>query len=74
MYHVKLNLSHFPAQSDAEVLNITVGDLLHKTAASHPNAVAMVDIADNGDCGQSSTFGGARFASGKGRGGDFSDV
>ena len=57
MYHVKLNLSHFPAQSDAEVLNITVGDLLRKTAASYPDAVAMVDIADNGDCGQSWTYG-----------------
>ena len=57
MYDVKLNLSHFPAQSDAEVLNITVGDLLRKTAGSHPDAVAMVDIADNGDCGQSWTYG-----------------
>ncbi len=57
MYDVKLNLSHFPAQCDAEVLNITVGDLLRETAASQPDAVAMVDIADNGDCGQSWTYG-----------------
>jgi len=57
MYNVKLNLSHFPAQCDAEVLNITVGNLLRETAASHPEAVAMVDIADNGDCGQSWTYG-----------------
>ena len=57
MYDVKLNLSHFPAQYDVEVCDITVGDLLRETAASHPDAIAMVDIADNGDCGQSWTYG-----------------
>jgi fatty-acyl-CoA synthase len=57
MYDVTLNLSHFPAQYDAEVCDITVGDLLRETAASHPDAIAMVDIADNGDCGQSWTYG-----------------
>ena len=56
MYHVNLTNSHFPAQNDAEIHDITVGDLLREIAAENQHAVAMVDIADNGDCGQTWTY------------------
>jgi len=56
MYDVNLTTSHFPAQKDAEIRDITVGDLLRKIAAENQQAVAMVDIADNGDCGQTWTY------------------
>ena len=56
MYDLNLTTSHFPAQNDAEIRDITVGGLLREVAASHPDAVAMVDVADSGDCGQSWTY------------------
>jgi fatty-acyl-CoA synthase len=56
MYDVNLTTSHFPAQNDAEIRDITVGDLLREIAAENQHAVAMVDIADNGDCGQTWTY------------------
>ena len=56
MYDVNLTNSHFPAQNDAEIRDIAVGDLLREIAAENQNAVAMVDIADNGDCGQTWTY------------------
>jgi fatty-acyl-CoA synthase len=56
MYDVNLTTSHFPAQNDAEIRDITVGDLLLEIAAENQHAVAMVDIADNGDCGQTWTY------------------
>ena len=56
MYDVNLTTSHFPAQNDAEIRDITVGNLLREIAAENQHAVAMVDIADNGDCGQTWTY------------------
>ena len=56
MYDMNLTTSHFPAQNDAEIRDITVGGLLREIAAENQYAVAMVDIADNGDCGQSWTY------------------
>ena len=53
MYELSLSSSYFPAQTDAEIREITVGDLLNEIAANHPDAVAMIDIDDNGDvCGE----------------------
>ncbi len=57
MYDLALSTSHFPAQNDAEIRDITVGGLLREVAATHPDAVAMVDVTDSGDCGQSWTYG-----------------
>lgn len=57
MYDLTLSTSHFPAQNDAEIRDITVGGLLREVAANHPDAVAMVDVSDSGDCGQSWTYG-----------------
>jgi fatty-acyl-CoA synthase len=52
MYDVALTNSYFPAQPDAEVLEITVGGLLREIASAHGTAVAMVDVDDAGECGR----------------------
>ena len=56
MYDLELIKSHFPAQNDAEILNITVGELLKEVVAKSPTKTALVDILDNGACGQSWTY------------------
>ena len=56
MYDVNLTTSHFPAQNDADIRNITVGGMLREVATTHPDTSAIVDIADSGDCGQSWTY------------------
>jgi len=53
MYKVKLTNSHFKAQNDAEIRDITIGDLLKEISDTHPNSVAMVDVMDDGECGKS---------------------
>ena len=49
MYEVQLMNSYFPAQDDADLRDITIGDFLQETADAFPDNVAMVDIDDNGD-------------------------
>ena len=49
MYEVQLMNSYFPAQDDADIRDITIGDFLEETANAFPDNVAMVDIDDNGD-------------------------
>ena len=56
MYGVNLTTSHFPAQNNAESRDITVGGLLREVAATHPDALAMVDVAESGNCGKSWTY------------------
>ena len=56
MYGIELTESYFPAQSDAELLSTTVGELLRKTAEASPDAIAMVDVDDAGTCGQEWTY------------------
>jgi fatty-acyl-CoA synthase len=56
MYNLTLDTSHFPAQNDAEIRDISVGELLREVANSNPNTIAMVDVLENGDCGQSWTY------------------
>ena len=56
MYNLKLDISHFPSQKDAEIWDTTVGDLSRRVANDDPNAIAMVDILENGDCGRSWTY------------------
>ena len=51
MYNLNLDISYFPSQKNAEILDITVGDLLRKVANDSPNSIAMIDILENGDCG-----------------------
>lgn len=57
MYRPNLSTSHFPAQDDEEIVDITIGKLLREIANRHATAVAMVDVADNGDCGDEWTYG-----------------
>ena len=52
MYDVSLTTSFFPAQTDAGIYDVTVGELLREISASHPEAVAMVEIDEAGDAGQ----------------------
>ena len=48
MYGVTLGVSHFPAQTDAEIREITVGGLLREIGEQHGQATALVDIDDVG--------------------------
>ena len=45
MYNLHLETSHFPAQTDTEIRDISVGGLLREIASSHPDSIAMVDVA-----------------------------
>ena len=56
MYGVTLTEAYFPAQADADILDITVGELLGEIATKHPDAVAMVEIDEAGDAGQQWTY------------------
>ena len=56
MYNLHLETSHFPAQTDTEIRDISVGGLLREIASSHPDSIAMVDVAEDGNCGQSWTY------------------
>ena len=56
MYNLTLTTSYFPLQRDAELREITVGWLLRGIAASHGQAVAMIDVDENGECGQQWTY------------------
>lgn len=56
MYDVALTEAYFPAQTDADILDITVGKLLGEIAANHPDAVAMVEIDEAGDACQQWTY------------------
>ena len=42
MYDVSLTISYFPAQSDAKIFDITVGDLLREARVNRPDPSAMV--------------------------------
>jgi len=53
---MKLATSYFPAQTEYEILDITIGELLRAIAAANSDSIAMVDILNNGECGQSWTY------------------
>ena len=48
MYKLQLKESYFPAQNDAVIRDITVGELLRNISQSYPNNTALVDISDDG--------------------------
>jgi fatty-acyl-CoA synthase len=56
MYNLHLKTSHFPAQTDTEIRDISVGGLLREIASSNPHSIAMVDVLEDGKCGQSWTY------------------
>lgn len=57
MYEIELTESLFPAQTDMDVLETTVGDLLRDIAGRHGDVMALVEIGDNGDAGRDWTYG-----------------
>ena len=57
MYDLTLTQSHFPAQMDAEIRDLTVGGLLREIASEHDDAAAMADVDDEGTCGHEWTYG-----------------
>ena len=56
MYNVSLTTSYFPAQTDAEIRDNTVGELLREIATLHPNFVAMIEIDDAGEARRKWTY------------------
>ncbi len=56
MYLPNLTTSYFPAQNDAIIQDITVGDLLRERAESHPHAVALVEITETGKSSRRWTY------------------
>ena len=56
MYKLHLEKSYVPAQTDAEIREITVGGLLREIANNHPDSIAVVDVTEDGVCGQSWTY------------------
>lgn len=48
MYDIKLHTSWFPAQTDASIRDISIGALLREIADSHPDAIALQEIDDEG--------------------------
>ena len=45
MYNISLTTSYFPAQTDAKIRDITVGELWREIATHHPDLVEMMGIA-----------------------------
>ncbi len=56
MYDLSLETSYFPAQKDAEIRDITVGDLLREIVAEYPDQSAMVEIGNAGDAQREWTY------------------
>jgi len=57
MYDIVLTESLFAPQTDCELRDITIGELLRETAEVFPDSVAMVDIALDGSPGQQWNYG-----------------
>ena len=56
MYELKLKSSHFPAQSDIDQNNISIGELLREIARQRPKAEALVEITQDGNQGRCWTY------------------
>jgi fatty-acyl-CoA synthase len=56
MYRVELLESLFPAQTDAEVREITIGDLLREIANQYPDSIALVEVDIDGNIGRQWTY------------------
>ena len=55
-YAVELTESHFEAQVDGVVRNITIGDQLRETAGNFPDAIGLVEVDINGEIGRRLTY------------------
>ncbi|MBL6598907.1 MAG: AMP-binding protein [Alphaproteobacteria bacterium] len=56
MYRVELTESYFPAQTDGEILDLTVGGLLRDIADIHADRLALVEVDDVGDTDRCWTY------------------
>ena len=56
MYDIKLQTAWFPAQNDAEIRDITIGDLLREIAATYPDAIALQAIDAEGQTARTFTY------------------
>lgn len=56
MYDLHLTQSHVPAQTDMDVCEITIGDLLRVVARERPDAEALVEICQDGSVGRRWTY------------------
>ncbi len=57
MYDVTLYKSCFPAQTDLEIWETSVGDLLREVAARDPAAPALVEVTQSGETDRRWTYG-----------------
>ena len=57
MYDVNLTKSYFQSQSDINVMDLSIGDVLKETAAQLTGAEALVKITRNGEEGRRWTYG-----------------
>ncbi|MEP1427910.1 MAG: feruloyl-CoA synthetase, partial [Rhizobiaceae bacterium] len=57
MYEASLTTSHFPAQTDVEIREITIGELLREIAHERPNAEALVEVRQDGEVCRRWTYG-----------------
>jgi len=56
MYDVNLTKSYFRSQSDINVMDVCIGDVLKETAAQRTGAEALVEITRNGEEGRRWTY------------------
>ncbi|MEM8752579.1 MAG: AMP-binding protein [Pseudomonadota bacterium] len=56
MYDMRLTEAYFPAQTDMEVLETTVGGVLRDAASRAPDAPAMLEVGVAGETGRSWTY------------------
>ncbi|MEO0361741.1 MAG: AMP-binding protein, partial [Pseudomonadota bacterium] len=56
MYDMRLTEAYFPAQTDMEVLETTVGGVLRDAASRAPEATAMLEVGVAGETGRSWTY------------------
>lgn len=56
MYDIELTESLFPPQTDGDLRDITIGELIRETAEKFPDSIAMVDVTLDGSPGQQWTY------------------
>lgn len=56
MYDVTLTESYFPAQSDLDLRDTTVGSILHDAASRWPNRIALEEVHEDGTSGRVWTY------------------
>ncbi|MEP1444003.1 MAG: feruloyl-CoA synthetase, partial [Hyphomicrobiales bacterium] len=57
MYSLNLSKSHFPAHTEIDIREITIGELLREIAHERPNAEALVEVRQDGEVCRRWTYG-----------------